>query len=53
MNNSILHLVLGCYLGDMSSLVSHEVDSIETLYVGAIYSSVIEYDLQDKFYAYG
>ena len=27
----MLHLVLGCYLGEMSSLVSHEDDSIETL----------------------
>ena len=48
----MLHLVQGCYLGEMSSLVSHEDDSIENLYVGAVYSSVIEYDFQDKFYAY-
>ena len=45
MNSSILHLVLGCYLGDMSSLVPHEDDSIENIYVGEVFSSVIEYDL--------
>ena len=53
MNSIILHLVLGCYLGEMSSLVSREDDSIETLYIGAVYSSVIEYDLYDKVYSYG
>ena len=45
MNSSILHLFIGCYLGEMSLLVPHEDDSIETLFVGVIYSSVIEYDL--------
>ena len=45
MNSRILHVVLGCYLGEMSSLGSHEDDTIETLYTGAVYSSIIEYDL--------